>query len=186
MRRALTALVLLAALLVSGCGGDDEATIPRADADRLVDLLRQARVQAGDQDRCDKLADLVSQIRSEVDGLPNSVGRDTRRSLDDGVARLEDSSREECEDAEKPETETTPTTETETAPPPTETETAPPPTETEPPPPPPTETEPPPPPEEIPEEPGTGGTPGGGNGNGNGNQPFVPGGREKKRKGKDK
>jgi hypothetical protein len=165
---------VLAALLVSGCGGDDEATIPRAEADRLVDLLRQARVQAGDQDRCDKLADLVSQIRSEVDGLPNSVDRDTRRSLDDGVARLEDSAREECEETET-DTETTPT-ETETTPPPTETETVPPPTETETEPPPPTETEPPPPPpEEIPEEPSE--VPGNGG---------VPPGQEKKEKDKGK
>ncbi len=82
-------------------------------------------MQAGDQDRCDKLADLVSQIRAEVDQLPSSVDRDTRRSLDDGVSRLEDSSREECEQTETTETETTPT-ETETVP----TETVPPPTDT--------------------------------------------------------
>jgi hypothetical protein len=173
VRRALTVLALLAALIVSGCGGEDEPTIPAENADRLVDLLRQARVQAGDQDRCDKLADLVSQIRSEVDSLPNSVDRDTRRTLRDGVSNLEDHARSECENVETTETETTPT-ETETTPPPTETETVPPPTETEPPPP--TEEEPPPPPEEVPEEPGTGGSEPG----------FVPPGQEKKEKDKDK
>ena len=186
MTRLRTLLAVLAVLLVAGCGGEDEPTIPRAEADRLVDLLRQARVQAGDQDRCDKLEDLVSQIRAEVEDLPGSVDRDTRRSLRTGVSNLEDKAREECEGAEETETETTPTTETETAPPPTETETVPPPTETETePPPPPTETEtepPPPPPEQVPEE-GTGGVPGNGG---------VPPGQEKKdkrgndRDGKDK
>ena len=175
MTRALTILALLVVLLVAGCGSEDKPTIPRAEADRLVDLLRQARVQAGDQDRCDKLADLVREIRAEVDGLPGSVDRDTRRSLRDGVSRLEDSSREECEEAEeKTDTETTPTTETETAPPHTETEAPPPPTETETAPPPPTETEPPPPPpEELPEEEGE--LPGNGG---------VPPGQEKKDKGR--
>jgi hypothetical protein len=173
MRRALTLLAVLAALVAAGCGGEEEPTIPSENADRLVDLLRQARVQAGDQDRCDKLADLVDEIRAEVDALPNGVDRDTRRTLDDGVANLEELAREECEGVETTETETTPT-ETETTPPPTETETVPPPTETEPPP---TETEPPP-PEEIPEEPGNGGVP---EEEGGGNQPgFVPPGQEKK------
>ena len=167
MTRALTLLAILAALIVSGCGGEEEPTIPSAEADQLVDLLRQARVQAGDQDRCDKLLDLVSQIRAEVDSLPNSVDRDTRRTLDNGVSNLEDDAVSECENVETTETETTPTetettpTETETVPPPTETETVPPPTETEPPP---TETEPLPPEE----QPGTGG---------------VPPGQEKKEKG---
>ena len=175
MTRAVTLLAVLGALVFAGCGNEDKPTIPRENSDRLVDLLRQARVQAGDQDRCDKLEDLVTQIRAEVDELPGSVDRDTRRTLRDGVSNLEDSSREECRNVETTKTETTPTTETETEPPATETETVPPPTETEPPPP--TETEPPPPPpEEIPEEPGTGGAP-----EGNGNQPgFVPPGQEKK------
>ena len=143
MIRALTLLAALAALALPGCGGEDEPTIPQENADRLVDLLRQARVQAGDQDRCDKLQDLVAQIRAEVDQLPDSVDRDTRRTLDDGVGNLEDDAREECEQAETTptETETTPT-ETETVP--TETETVPPPTETVPPP---------------AQEPGTGGVP---------------------------
>lgn len=172
MTRALTLLALLAALIVSGCGGEEEPTIPSAEADQLVDLLRQARVQAGDQDRCDKLLDLVSQIRAEVDSLPRSVDRDTRRTLDNGVSNLEDDARSECENVETTETETTPT-ETETTPPPTETETVPPHTEPEPPPtetePPPTETEPP-----LPEEePGTGGSEPG----------FVPPGQGKKEKG---
>lgn len=173
MNRALALLALLATLLMAGCGGDDEPTIPRAEADRLVDLLRQARVQAGDQDRCEKLDDLVSQIRAEVEALPGSVDRDTRRSLRNGVSNLEDKAREECEDAEETPTETTPT---ETEPPPTETETVPPPTETETEPPPTeTETEPPPPPLE--EFPGEGNGEGPGNGNGG-----VPPGQEKKNK----
>ena len=177
MTRALTLLAVLAALFVAGCGEDDKPTIPAENADRLVDLLRQARVQAGDQDRCDKLEDLVVQIRAEVEQLPGSVDRDTRRSLRTGVGNLEDLAREECENVEttETETETTPTTETETEPPPTEEE-PPPPTETEPPP---TEEEPPPPTEPLPpeEEPGNGGSEPG----------FVPPGQEKKEKGgKDK
>ena len=179
MTRALTLLAVLAALLVAGCGDEDKPTIPAENADRLVDLLRQARVQAGDQDRCGKLEDLVVQIRAEVEQLPGSVDRDTRRSLRSGVGNLEDLAREECANVEttktETQTETAPTTETEPPPPPVETE-PPPPVETEPPP---TEEEPPPPPEEVPEEeePGNGGSEPG----------FVPPGQEKKEKGgKDK
>lgn len=175
MTRVVTALAVLVALALGGCGGDDEGTIPRDEADQLIELLREARVQAGDEDRCERLEDLVAQIEAEVAALPNSVDRDTRRTLRDGVDNLEAKAREECEDVETTPTETTPT-ETETVPPPTETETVPPPTETETEPPP-TETDPPapePPPDED-----------GGSGEGDGTGGVSPGQDKKDKKAKN-
>jgi hypothetical protein len=162
-----TALCALLALVFAGCGGGgDEKTIPRDEAARLVELLQEAQVAAGDQDRCDRLLQLVPRIQAEVGDLPDSVDSDTRETLTDGVAQLADHAREECQDTETTETAPTTTTETETVPPPTtETETEPPPTtETEPPPT--TETEPPPtvPEPTVPEEGGA--EPPGGEGEG--------------------
>jgi hypothetical protein len=184
--RALTSLALVLAVLVAGCGDNsDKPTIPRDNADKLIALLKDAQVAAGDQDRCDRLERLVGEIQIEVRRLPSSVASDTRETIVDGVNTLEDQSRSECANVDTQtteSTETTPPTTTETvAPtttetvPPTTTETAPPTTtETQPP----TETEPPP---TVPNG-GTppSATPGNGNGNGNGNGPSAAPGQEKK------
>ena len=94
MTRALTTAALVLAVLVSGCGSsDDKKTIPSKDADRLVRLLQDARVAAGDQDRCDRLEKLVGEIQTEVGNLSSSVDSDTRQTIVDGVNTLEDDAR---------------------------------------------------------------------------------------------
>jgi hypothetical protein len=170
-------VALCGAVLVAGCGDSgDKKTIPRADAAKLIETLQEARIAAGDQDRCDKLSRLVAQLQTEVRGLPASVDADTRESLVNGVNTLEDHARSECANTETntaETTETTPPTTTETVPPtttetapPTTTETQPPPTTTETQPPP---TQAPPPEPTVPPNGGTPEPPGNGNGNGNGN-----------------
>jgi hypothetical protein len=174
--RWVTIVALCAAVLVAGCGDSgDKKTIPRADAAKLIETLQEARIAAGDQDRCDKLSRLVAQLQTEVRALPASVDTDTRESLVQGVDNLESHARSECSGTETnttETTETTPPTTTETVPPtttetapPTTTETVPPPTTTETQPP--TQTQPPEP--TVPPNGGTPEPPGNGNGNGNGN-----------------
>jgi hypothetical protein len=183
MRRALTSTLVVLAVAVPGCGGGgDEPTIPRDEANRLVELLQQAQIAGGDQDRCDTLLSLVPRIESEVANLPSSVDDDTRQTLEDGVDNLGENARSECagvDETETTETETTPTETTE--PEPTTTETVPPPTTTEEEPPPPTTTEEePPPPTEPPEEPTV--PPSGGTPPGNGNGPEAAPGQQQRKK----
>jgi hypothetical protein len=180
MRRALTSTLVVLAVVAPGCGGGDEKTIPRENAARLVELLQEAQIAGGDQDRCDTLLRLVPRIQSEVADLPSSVDDDTRQTLEDGVDNLGQNARSECSqtDTETTETETTPPTTTETVPP-TTTETVPPPTTTEEEPPPTTTEEEPPPPTEPPEEPTV--PPSGGTPPGNGNGPEAAPGQQQRK-----
>jgi hypothetical protein len=159
-RRLCTALAALAALApLAGCG-EDKKTIPHDDGATLIRLLRDARDQAGDPDKCPQLQLTVQRVQGQVASLPSSVDKDTRDSLVNGVNNLIDDARSECENAQTT-TETTPTETTPTAPPQTQ-ETTPPTTETTPPPTTPTA-----PPQTTPAPPGNGGvTPG--------NTPQVP------------
>lgn len=158
MRRAATTLVL-GALLVAGCGSDEEEgePIPAAQADALVTQLDQTE-QLVEDGTCRGARFQVrgdGQLEDKVAALPDDVNADVRQALADGLDRLADLIDDECGQDEEPETDTT---ETEPAQPeetepeetePEETETEPEETETEPPP---TETEPPP-TETIPEPP---------------------------------
>jgi hypothetical protein len=150
-RRLSTALAVFAALaLLAGCGGDKK-TIPTDEGASLIRLLRVARDQAGDPNKCPQLLATVQRINLRVAGLPASVDQDTRASLVNGVNNLIDNARSECAGAQTtPTTETTPpeTTPSVTTPPPT-TQTTP----TTPP-----ETTPTTPPETTPTTPGNGGT----------------------------
>ena len=185
MTRRLTALLAMAiaAAALAGCGGGDERTIPHDQGATLIRLLRQARDQAGDQDKCDALARTVSSLQVRVQELGPGVDKDTRVSLVDGVNNLADKARTECENAQ---TETT-TPPTQTTPPPTTQTTPPPSTQTTPPP---TTQTTPPPTNPGGEEGGKKGEEGKGNGNGNGNGNSTggaaPAGKKKKPKGKGK
>lgn len=157
MRRAATTLVL-GALLVAGCGSDEEEgePIPAGDAQALLTQLDQTE-QLVEDGTCRGARFQVTgnrQLEDKVAALPDDVNADVRQALADGLDRLADLIDDECGQEEEPETDTT---ETETQPEetepeetePEETETEPEETETEPPP---TETEPPP-TETIPEPP---------------------------------
>ena len=193
MTRRLTALLAtlaLAAVPIAGCG-KKEPGIPRGDASDLIKLLRTAREQADDPNKCDDLRDTIREVAAKVRELPDSTDRDVVESLRNGVRNLATDARDQCREEEKPDkpktnTETTPetvptgpeTTPPETTPPPTTPpETTPP--ETTPPP----ETVPQPQPTPVPTTPGTGGQ-GPGNGNGNGNGKGL--GNGKKKGGKEK
>ena len=142
-KRALAALVCGAALVVTGCGSDDEGKdLPRSSVQELERSLEsiQRRFELGggaclditEGDDTD-----VSVVQSKINALPASVDKDVRDALQESFDHLFDLVKQECEQPET-ETETTPTetippetTPTETVPPET-TETAPPPTNTTP------------------------------------------------------
>jgi hypothetical protein len=134
---ALAALSCGALLLLPGCGDDNEGRpIPASQANRLI-----AAIQAADQysadGRCRRARTKVRDARFLLSRVPNSVDKDVRQGLEDGLDRLDSLIAGECQAPEKTETETTPTetetTQTETTPTettPTETETQPTQTET--------------------------------------------------------
>jgi hypothetical protein len=129
------------ALLVTGCGSDDEKgePIPASQAQALVQQLDQTE-QLVEDGTCGGASFQVTgdgQLQDKVAALPEDVDEDVRQALDDGLDRLADLIDDECGEAEEPgtdttETETQPTETQETETQPTETETQPTETETQP------------------------------------------------------
>ena len=120
MIRVLTALALVAALAVSGCGGDKK-TIPSDQGASLIRALRQARDLSGNTQQCPQLQAAVQRVQSRVASLPSSVDKNTRDSLVNGVNHLIDNTNSECANAQTTPTTTTPTATTPTATTPTTT-----------------------------------------------------------------
>ena len=124
MRAHLTAL-LGAAVLVAGCGSDDEPEgkgIPAESAATLQQRLEEIQRRFDDATdstpnvgACNDIErDSVRVIRSTVASLPNDVDPDVRDTLEAGIERLRELVRDGCADVEPAETETMP----EEAPPP--------------------------------------------------------------------
>jgi cell division protein FtsN len=111
--RVLTALALVAALAVAGCGGDKK-TIPNGDGASLIRALRGARDLTGDPQKCTQLQAAVEDVQNRVSSLPSSVDKNTRESLQNGVNHLIDNAQSECANAQTTPTTTTPTTTTPT------------------------------------------------------------------------
>lgn len=149
-------LAIAAALALGGCAiGDDEPTVPEANADALLERLEAVEedVNTGE---CADAVDRAEDFKAEVNELPAEVDDELKQALQDGAARLvqlaEDDSEcvptgtgasddggvvETTDEPSTPEVPSTPTeTETETgsdtdADEPTEETTAPPPAEEE-------------------------------------------------------
>jgi cell division septation protein DedD len=109
----LTALVIAAAtVLAAGCGGDDEAKIPRADAAELRAALLEAKrrlapLRCGDLDE-----DSLPKLEARAAQLPEG---DLRDSVEEGIEHLRSLIEAECaaRQEEEPDT-TTETTEPDT------------------------------------------------------------------------
>jgi hypothetical protein len=120
--RSFVALFLGALLLLSGCGSDNKGKpIPASQANRLINAIQAADQYSADG-RCTRAKTKVRDARFLLGQVPNSVDRDVRQGLADGLDRLESLIGGECQ-APKTQTDTTPTetTQTET----TQTETTP-------------------------------------------------------------
>jgi len=169
-RKGIFALALVvAALLVAGCGGDDKGKgIPPATAEQLYAQLDkvQARIDQGSPGACRDILEAPDsrgankkQVEDTIDSMPDDVDADVKSALQDSFDHLWDLVEQECEDkADQQDTNTTPTdTQTQTDTTPTDTT----PTDTTP-----TDTTP---TDTTPTEPDTAPLPNDGNGNGGGN-----------------
>jgi hypothetical protein len=84
------AVAALAALLAAGCGGGNGGrSIPGERAQALLAKLAQVESRF-DRGKCGGASSAVGQLDAEVRTLPRSVDSDVRRTLTDGVARLDD------------------------------------------------------------------------------------------------
>src|SRR5215213_5012875 len=126
----------LSALVLAGCGSENEALIPPNDADRLSTLVADAG-EASAAGECDAARRSVREAEQQLDGLPSKTSRRLKRNLRDWLDHLDGKIADDC--GAEPEKTPTPTATatataepTETATPePTETPTATPePTET--------------------------------------------------------
>jgi hypothetical protein len=120
---AFAALLCGALLLLPGCGDDNKGKpIPAAQADRLINNIQAADQYSADG-RCNRAHTKVRDARFVLGRIPDSVDKDVRQGIADGLSRLDSLISEQCEAPQKTETETTPTetTQTET----TQTETTP-------------------------------------------------------------
>ena len=145
----------LGALALAGCGSENTALIPQADADQLTALVREAG-DASAAGECDRARNAVREAELRLSGLPRKTDKNLKANLKDWLDYLDGRIADDCKAPEPDKTATpSPTEPAETqTPEPTETPT-PEPTETATPEP--TET---PAPTETPDTGGTTGPPG--------------------------
>ena len=100
---------VIAALVLAGCGGDDEPepSIPVDSASTLVSTLQRVQDNV-DVGSCLVAEREVQQFQSELDGLPSGVNQDVIEALQRGSQNLIGLLEEDCED--EPETTTEETT----------------------------------------------------------------------------
>jgi hypothetical protein len=142
LRRISALAFVVAAVAVTGCGGDEEGKgIPQATATALLSQLDnvQARINQGSAGACKDVLEgprgpNKQQVQHLIDSMPDDVDSDVKSALQDSFDQLWDLVEQECEDRAAGEETNKPTptqTQTETTPEETETETTPEETETE-------------------------------------------------------
>lgn len=99
--RPLACALALGALLLAGCGADEEGGIPPEDAAALTKALDRLDQQYDDQE-CTSLPEQIAEVEKRVAELPDTVDPELRDALTRGVGRLS-----EVEDCEPPEPEPT-------------------------------------------------------------------------------
>ncbi len=119
-RTLLIAAVGGALAVLSGCGDDDEgAPIPAANAQELDRLLDQVNDRIEARNACgDIREESLPALQTQLDQLPSDLDSNTRQTLEDGVAHLEDLVDEQCgeiqrdKERDRTESDTTETTTT--------------------------------------------------------------------------
>jgi outer membrane biosynthesis protein TonB len=111
-------LALVAALILTACGGSNAKLIPGDRAQELKDAVDQIAQRVADE-KCSDAQSALRRARNQVSELPRSVDRGLKDNLNEWLDQVESRIPDDCKPAETPE----PTaTETET-PEPTETPT---------------------------------------------------------------
>lgn len=111
---ALLCALALAALAVSGCGGDRSNLIPGQRAQELVSQL-DALQQQIDAGQCDGVSARVDTFHDDATSLTKPVDSRLRKRIKEGVTSLRAHALETCQaaarkNAEQTQTDTTPTT----------------------------------------------------------------------------
>lgn len=112
MRATCTAIALVAALTLAGCGGNKtKPSIPSDDAQALQTLLDQT-ANNFDHGACNGAHAKVAQLVARVDQLPSSVDPTVRKNLRDGAVHLNSLLTDQCKRPETTATSSSSTTTT--------------------------------------------------------------------------
>ena len=125
-RPSLALGLLLVAVAMAGCGGEEPELIPQTDASALTSTIDEITAACDDNDEA-KARAAVEAANQQVSELPRRVDADLKRNIRDWLSHIDDRIERDCK-AEETATPTPSATETPT-PEPTETPT-PEPTET--------------------------------------------------------
>jgi hypothetical protein len=74
-------------LTIGGCGGDDDATIPRDDASQMLSLLDSIEAEA-QNGNCDEAEERATTFAETVDQLPEDVDPKVRQGLSEASVKL--------------------------------------------------------------------------------------------------
>ena len=99
--RPISALVVLAALVPVGCGGENPAMLTSADASRLTSTVDSVGNAVADGECVEALA-RVQELRVQVASLPARVSTRLRARLQEGVEHLQTQVPAECQEATVP------------------------------------------------------------------------------------
>jgi hypothetical protein len=111
-------LVVVSAVLLAGCGSDEEGTIPPGDADNLISLTNAVE-EAVAEENCESAEESAAGFVAAVDNLPAEVDDEVKQGLRDAGNQMEELSRDpsQCapsgasgEDGPEEESSTTSTT----------------------------------------------------------------------------
>lgn len=80
-------LLLVCGLALAACGGDDEGTIPPANATAMLQSLEDAGNERDEGD-CDGIADAAGNLETQIDELPSEVDPEVKTALLDGAKNL--------------------------------------------------------------------------------------------------
>jgi hypothetical protein len=106
MRLRSLLLAGLSALVLAGCGSENDALIPPDDADRLSALVAEAG-QASGAGECEAARRAVGEAEQQLDALPRKTSRDLKKNLRDWMEHLDGAIRDDC--SAEPEATATPT-----------------------------------------------------------------------------
>src|SRR5918997_98253 len=109
--RSLLLAAALSALVLAGCGSENDALIPAEDADTLSALVADAGA-ASEAGECDAARRSVREAEQQLDALPRQTSRRLKGNLRDWLDHLDRKIADDCE-AQPEETQTPAPTATE-------------------------------------------------------------------------
>ena len=118
--RATLALALVVAALAAGCGQDDQALIPEADAQAMLETVDRIESACTDEEP-GEARDAAVELTNQVNELPRRVDDQLQRNLRRWAGHIQRRADRDCEPQEEETPTPTPTEEPTETPTPTET-----------------------------------------------------------------